>query len=68
MNALVSINKIENLSTGDLLLEQELLGSILITDSVFAIIEPLVSASDFVEPLHSQLFETFANIRETAAA
>jgi len=66
MNALVSINKIENLSTGDLLLEQELLGSILITDSVFAIIEPLVSASDFVEPLHSQLFETFANIRETS--
>jgi replicative DNA helicase len=43
-------------------LEQEVLGAALVTNSAFDAIERAVSADDFSEPLHSQLFETFANI------
>ena len=42
-------------------LEQELLGCALINQS-FDAIERLVSAGDFYEPLHSQLFETIASV------
>jgi replicative DNA helicase len=43
-------------------LEQEVLGAVLVANSVFDVIERAVSADDFSEPLHSQLFEVFANI------
>ena len=42
-------------------LEQEVLGAVLMSPS-FEVIERAVSASDFSEPLHSQLFETFAAV------
>jgi replicative DNA helicase len=41
-------------------LEQEVLGAALV--SSFEVIERAVSANDFSEPLHSQLFETFASV------
>ncbi len=43
-------------------LEQEVLGAVLVANSAFDVIERAVSADDFSEPLHSQLFETFASI------
>jgi replicative DNA helicase len=45
-------------------IEQALLGAILNANSVFDVIEPLVSADDFGERLHAQLFDTIANARE----
>jgi DnaB helicase-like protein len=39
-------------------LEQEILGAVLVTNSALEIIEREVSAEDFSEPLHGQLFET----------
>jgi replicative DNA helicase len=45
-------------------LEQEILGAVLVTNSALEIIEREVSAEDFSEPLHGQLFETFANVRD----
>lgn len=59
MNALV---KIDDAALGSLELEQEVLGAALVTNYAFDVIERAVSAGDFYEPLHSQLFETFANI------
>jgi replicative DNA helicase len=50
----------------DLTLEAELLGAILITNSAFEVIESIVTADDFHEGLHKQLFETFASVRETS--
>jgi replicative DNA helicase len=46
-------------------LEQEILGAALVKNSALEIIERSVSASDFSEPLHSQLFETFASVRDS---
>jgi replicative DNA helicase len=46
-------------------LEQGLLGAILNSNAVFDVIEPMVSAEDFAEPLHAQLLETIAATRET---
>jgi replicative DNA helicase len=48
-------------------LEQELLGCALINQS-FDAIERLVSAGDFYEPLHSQLFETIASVHSAHGA
>ena len=48
-------------------LEQELLGCALINQS-FDAIERLVSASDFYEPLHAQLFETIAGVHAANGA
>jgi replicative DNA helicase len=59
MNALV---KIDDAALCSIELEQEVLGAALVTNSAFEVIERAVSADDFSEPLHSQLFETFANI------
>jgi replicative DNA helicase len=59
MNALV---KIDDAALGSIELEQEVLGAALVTNSAFDVIERAVSAGDFSEPLHSQLFETFTNI------
>jgi replicative DNA helicase len=59
MNALV---KIDDAALGSIELEQEVLGAALLKNSAFEVIERAVSADDFSEPLHSQLFETFANI------
>jgi replicative DNA helicase len=46
-------------------LEQGLLGAILNSNAVFDIIEPMVSAEDFAEPLHAQLLQTIADTRES---
>src|SRR6266550_8189604 len=46
-------------------IEYGLLGAILNSSSIFDVIEPLVSADDFGEPLHAQLFETLAHTHET---
>jgi replicative DNA helicase len=55
---------IDDASLYSLQLEQEVLGSVLIANSAFDAIERVVSAGDFYESLHSQLFETFAIVRE----
>ena len=57
MNALA---KIDDAALGSIELEQEVLGAALVTNSAFDAIERAVSADEFSEPLHSQLFETFA--------
>ena len=53
---------IDHAALCNLELEQEVLGAALVTNSAFEVIERAVSAGDFYEPLHSQLFETFANV------
>ena len=58
MNAHANIN---DAALCNIELEQEVLGAALISPS-FEVIERAVSASDFSEPLHSQLFETFAAV------
>src|ERR1700737_5514540 len=45
-------------------LEQEILGAALVANSAVEVIEREVSAEDFSEPLHGQIFETFANVRD----
>ena len=58
MNAHANIN---DAALCNIQLEQEVLGAALIRPSL-EVIERAVSASDFSEPLHSQLFETFAAV------
>jgi replicative DNA helicase len=45
-------------------LEQEVLGAALVTNRAFEVIERAVSAGDFSEPLHSQIFEAFASVHD----
>ena len=45
-------------------LEQEILGAVLVTNSALEIIEREVSAGDFFEPLHSEIFEAFGRVRD----
>ncbi len=45
-------------------LEQEILGAVLVANSALEIIEREVSAEHFSEPLHGQLFETLASVRD----
>jgi replicative DNA helicase len=61
MNALA---KIDDAALCSIELEQEVLGAALVQNSAFEVIERAVSADDFSEPLHSQLFETFAKARD----
>ena len=60
MNAPANINA----DLGNIAIEQELLGAVLITNSAFDVIERLVSAEDFYEPLNGQLFEAFARVND----
>jgi replicative DNA helicase len=60
MNAPANINA----DLGNTAIEQELLGAVLITNSAFDVIERLVSAEDFYEPLNGQLFEAFARVHD----
>jgi replicative DNA helicase len=46
-------------------IEQELLGAVLINSSVFDVIENKLTASDFFEPLHSEIFDAVANVGAT---
>lgn len=55
---------IDDAALYSLQLEQEVLGSVLIANSAFDVIERVVSAGDFYEPLHAQLFEAFASVRD----
>ena len=59
MNAPANINA----DLGNIAIEQELLGAVLITNSAFDVIERLVSAEHFYERLNGQLFEAFARVR-----
>ncbi|MET4487277.1 DnaB-like helicase C-terminal domain-containing protein [Bradyrhizobium sp. LA7.1] len=56
--------RVETASLASVELEQELLGSILINSQSLDIISREVSADDFSESLHAQLFETFISIRD----
>src|SRR5258705_13214605 len=44
-------------------LEQELLGAVLVNNNVFDVIESKLTASDFFEPLHSEIFDAIAKVR-----
>jgi hypothetical protein len=44
-------------------LEQEILGAVLVNNSVFDVIESKLTASDFFEPLHSEIFDAIAKVR-----
>jgi replicative DNA helicase len=55
---------IDHAAVGNIELEQEVLGAVLHSNTVLEIIEREVSAEDFSEPLHSQIFETFISIRD----
>ena len=55
---------IENAALSSFVLEQEVLGAVLINNQTLEAIERVIDASDFSEPLHADLFETFVSIRE----
>jgi len=61
MNAPANVN---SATLHSIELEQEILGAVLVTNSALEIIEREVSAEDFFEPLHGQLFETLASVRD----
>ncbi len=61
MNALA---KVDHPSLCSIDLEQEVLGAALITNSALDVIERTISAGDFSESLHSQIFEAFARVRD----
>ena len=44
-------------------LEQEILGAVLLNGNVYDVIESKLVASDFFEPLHSEIFEALGKIR-----
>jgi replicative DNA helicase len=44
-------------------LEQEILGAVLVNNNVFDVIENRLTASDFFEPLHSEIFDAIAEVR-----
>jgi replicative DNA helicase len=44
-------------------LEQEILGAVLVNNNVFDVIEDKLTAADFFEPLHSEIFDAIAKIR-----
>jgi replicative DNA helicase len=60
MNAPANIN---SATLHSIELEQEILGAVLLKNSVFDVIENKLTASDFFEPLHSQIFDAIANLR-----
>ena len=61
MNALV---RIDDAVLHNIALEQEALGTVLVYNSALEIIEREVSAGDFFEPLHSEIFEAFGHVRD----
>ncbi len=63
MNALVQPSEHKLASLFSVEIEQGLLGAILNSNAVFDGVEPLITPDDFYEPLHGQLYETFANVR-----
>jgi replicative DNA helicase len=63
MNAPIQQTQFDPLSLHSIELEQALLGAILNANSVFDLIEPLVSVEDFFEPLHHHIFRTIAQQR-----
>jgi replicative DNA helicase len=46
-------------------LEQEVLGAVLINNQALEAIERVINADDFSEPLHADLYDAFLSIRET---
>ncbi|SHH25120.1 replicative DNA helicase [Bradyrhizobium erythrophlei] len=61
MNALA---RIDDAVLHNIVLEQEALGTVLVHNSALEIIEREVSAADFFEPLHSEIFEAFGRARD----
>jgi replicative DNA helicase len=61
MNALA---RIDDAVLHNIALEQEALGTVLVHNSALEIIEREVSAADFFEPLHSEIFEAFGRSRD----
>jgi replicative DNA helicase len=45
-------------------IEQEVLGAVLLSGSMFDVVERVVSAGDFFEPIHTEIFEKFYSLRE----
>src|SRR5260370_15277319 len=68
MNAPANISNIDHAAVASIELEQEILGEVLVANSALEIIAGEVSAEDFSEPLHGQLFETFASVRDMHGA
>jgi replicative DNA helicase len=44
-------------------LEQEILGAVLVNNNVFDVIESKLTAADFFEPVHSEIFDAIAKVR-----
>jgi replicative DNA helicase len=61
MNALV---KIDSADLHNIEVEQEALGAVLVHAQALEIIEREISAGDFFEPLHSEIFEAFQRVRD----
>jgi replicative DNA helicase len=59
-----ALAEIDHAAVSNIDLEQEVLGTALVTNSAFDVIERALSAGDFSESLHSQIFETFASVRD----
>jgi replicative DNA helicase len=55
---------IENAALSSFVLEQEILGAVLINNQTLEAIERVIDADDFSEVLHADLYETFLSIRE----
>jgi replicative DNA helicase len=62
MNAPV---KIDRAAVSSVELEQGLLGAVILNNLTLDIVEQSISAADFSEPLHSQIFETLLSVRNS---
>ena len=55
---------IDNAALSSFVLEQEVLGAVLINNQALEAIERVINADDFSEPLHADLYDMFLSIRE----
>lgn len=62
MNAHIPI--LDRAALCDLDIEQALLGALLNSNAAVDVVEPLVMAADFFEPLHGQIYQTIENARQ----
>jgi replicative DNA helicase len=62
MNALA---KIDSAAVSNIEIEQGLLGAVIVNNSTLDIVEHSISADDFSEPLHTQIFKTFISTRSS---
>ncbi len=64
MNAQTPV--LESAAFSSIEIEQALLGALLNANTVFDAIDPLITADDFSEPVHAQIFETIGEARQTS--